>query len=111
MSRRDCRPLRVQYFFRFKEASRAKEAWRFQLAARVGPKDPKPVRCDWEDRWGLKDDAWGTLEQTFQFDETGVFTAGFCVGAEYDRAAWRGKGDAIAARKEVSGSFIVRVDP
>lgn len=104
-------PLRVQYLFHVDESSRAKEAWRFKLQSQVGAHERAPIESNWNDRWGVPDRFWGTLEQTFRFDEPGTYAAGFKVHAVYDRAPWRGRHEGLEARREIAGTFTVTVEP
>jgi hypothetical protein len=108
------RPLRVQFLYHVEESSKAKEEWRFMLRSTVGKQEKSPIKSRWGDRWGLPDRFWGTLEQTFTFEEPGTYPGGFTVHAEYDREAWakkEGEKPAIAAKKELAGKFVVHVDP
>lgn len=105
------KPLRVQYLYHVDESSKSREEWRFLLQTNVGQQQKGPIRSKWADRWGLPDRFWGTLEQTFTFEKVGTYSADFKVNAEYDRESWAKKTEALEARKEVAGKFVVRVEP
>lgn len=105
------KPLRVQYLYHVDEASKAKEEWKFMLQSNVGESQKGPIRSRWGDRWAIPDRFWGTLEQTFRFEKPGTYAADFKVNAEYERGSWGKKENAVQARKEISGTFLVRVEP
>jgi len=104
-------PLRVQFLFHVEEGSRAREQWRFLLQSAAGGQAKAPVRSESHDHWGYYDRFWGTLEQTFQFDRPGTYPAGFHVEADYERLSWKDRIPAVNDHKELTGAFVIEVDP
>lgn len=103
-------PLVVKYQYKFAEASRNKEQWRFYLNCQVDGVEKNPIRTRWGDRFGIRDEQWGVLQQEYVFHRPGTHEARFHVRCNYSQVGWRRHDLRHEEERRANGGFRVVVE-
>ncbi|MGB0652997.1 MAG: hypothetical protein ACPGQL_07330 [Thermoplasmatota archaeon] len=101
--------LLVKLTYRLVETQQDQEHWRFGLSSSLGGRTADPVNVEWGDRWGIPDDRFGSLAQTYTMDTPGTYDLEFLAFGELLVGKW-GSGQADQAeRREVQKTLKVIV--
>lgn len=104
-------PLRLKFTYRLRDATPAKEEYRFELVSRLGNERAGPAVAHWGDTWGYPEDVAGFLHQEYVTHRAGTYDLVWQAVAEYSARGWAEAGPASdiqrAARK---GLIRVTVD-
>ncbi len=102
--------LFVRLTYRFQEASRNSETCQFRLSSSLGDESAEPATVQWEDRPGLPDELWGSLQQKYGKLEPGRYKLKFQVNGSLDVRRWSEDDAERVADRSVEGTISVVVE-